>query len=60
MYCGWKKKPIIDLSIYTKNRNFRVPGSSKHAGFKQISISSRDFFMATRMADRRGFPDITT
>ena len=60
MYCELKKKPIIDLSIYTKNRNFKVPGSSKYVGFHQYPLPSRAFFMATRMADRLNPPDLKT
>ena len=60
MYCGLTKKPIIDLSIYTKNRNFKVPGSSKYVGFHQYPLPSRAFFMATRMADRLKPPDLKT
>ena len=59
MFCELTKKPVIDLSVYTKNRNFRVPGSSKYDGFYWAPLPSREFFMATRMADRIGFPDRT-
>ena len=59
MYCGLTKKPIIDLGIYTKNRNFRVPGSSKYHGFKYVPLPTRAFFMATRMADRLENPDLS-
>ena len=54
------KKPIIDLGIYTKNRNFKVPGSSKYHGFHRVPLPSYEFSMATRMADRLRIPDLTT
>ena len=54
MYCG------LDLGIYTRNRNFKIPGSSKYAGFYQYPFPSRAFFMATRMADRLKPPDLST
>ena len=60
MYCKLTKKPIIDLGIYTKNRNFRVPGSSKYHGFHRVPLPTQEFFMANRMAYRMRVPDLST
>ena len=60
MYCRLTKRPIIDMSIYSRNRNFKDPGSSKYAGFYQYPLPTRDFFMVTRMADRLKPPDLET
>ena len=60
MWCGKKKKPIIDFNIYSKNQPFRVPGSSKYVDYHTLPLPSLEFFMDTRMADRRTIPDINT
>ena len=62
MKCPLSGKPIIDLGIYTKNRTFRIPGSCKLAIPKDpacdplVPLPSKEFFMITRMADRREIP----
>ena len=58
MVHGDKSKPIVDLTIYTKNRLFRVPGSSKWEDYTQQPLPNRQFFMQTRMADRYHSSDI--
>lgn len=60
MYCELTKKPIVDMSTCSRNRIFKVPGSSKYHGFYQYALPSRKFFMATRMADRLKPPDLKT
>ena len=60
MWCGRKRKPIVDLDIYTKNRPFRVPGSSKYENYYPIPLPSWQFFLDTRMADRKTKADIMT
>jgi len=60
MFWADKRCPIVDLKIYTKDRLFRVPGSSKWEEYTQIPMPTRQFFMNTRMADRYVRPDITT
>ena len=60
MYCELTKKPIVDMSTYSRNRIFKVPGSSKYHRFYQYALPSRKFFMATRMADRLKPPDLKT
>ena len=60
MWCGRKKKPIMDLKIYTMNRPFRVPGSSKYDDYHPLPLPSRQLFTDTRMADRRTPPDLST
>ena len=60
MHCPFSKKPILDLDIYTKNRVFRVPGSSKYEEYVAVKMPSRDFFMRTKMADRLSTPQLTT
>ena len=60
--CPTTGKPILDLSIYSMNRTFRVPGSSKAAlpinpkCDPILPLPSWKFFMDTRMADRRKSP----
>ena len=62
MKCPLTGKPIIDMDIYTKNRTFRIPGSCKVAIPKNpecdplVPLPSKEFFMITRMADRREIP----
>ena len=58
MRCPVKRKPILDLSIYSKNRCWRVPGSTKGAEWpgENESLPEMDFFMQTRMSDRQGSP----
>ena len=60
MWCGRKKRPIMDLTIYTMNRPFRVPGSSKYDDYHPLPLPSRQLFTDTRMADRRTPPDLST
>ena len=60
MWCGRKRRPIVDLKIYTKNRTFRVPGSSKWKDYHPLPLPSLQFFIDTRMADRRTRPDWLT
>ena len=52
MVDGSNNKPIIDLSIYTKNRLFRVSCSSKWVDDALIPMPTQKFFMDTRLADR--------
>lgn len=47
-------KSIIDTKVYTKNRQWRVPGSSKPTADTQRSLPTKSFFMETRQSDRRG------
>ena len=53
-----KGKPILDLGVYTKNRCWRVPGSVKGAEWsvKNLVLPEKNFFIHTRMSDRRGSP----
>ena len=60
MWCGRKRRPIVDLTIYTRNRTFRVPGSSKWKDYHPRPLPSLEFFLDTRMADRRTQPDVLT
>ena len=60
MWCGRKKRPIIDLTIYTRNRVFRIPGSSKWDDYHPRPLPSKQFLIDTRMADRRTKPDLLT
>ena len=61
MRCPSVGKPILDLGIYTKNRTFRVPDSCKTTLPTKpmcdpiIPLPSKEFFIVTRMADRRKF-----
>ena len=59
MYCPWTGKPILDMGIYTKHRQFKIPGSSKAENNRQLPLPSRDFFKKCRIIDRRGDPDFT-
>ena len=59
MFCGCKKRPIMALNIYTKNRLFRVPGSSIGVDTNPPPMPSEKFFMESRMADRDGKPEVT-
>ena len=58
MRCPVKGKPILDLRVYTKNRCWRVPGSTKRAEWpgKNEPLPEKNFFMLTRMSDRRESP----
>ena len=51
-----KGKPILDLSVYTKNRHWKVPGSTKRAEWtsENLALPEKNFFMKTRMSDRHG------
>ena len=62
MWCPILEKPILDLKVYTKNRQFRIRGSLKGSEKKKPnpSLRHRDFFMSTRMCDRRGPPTYLT
>ena len=37
-------KPVIDLSVYTKNRQYRLPGCSKFQDNQTLPLPSLDFF----------------
>ena len=56
MKCSIKEKPILDLNVYTKNRCWRVPGSTKWAEWTSLNpaLPDKDQFMKTRMSDRQG------
>ena len=56
MKCPIKGKPILDLRVYTKNRCWRVPGSTKWAECTRWNpaLPEKEFFMKTRMSDRHG------
>ena len=56
MWCPILEKPILDLKVYTKNRQFRILGSLKGTEKKKPnpSLRHRDFFMSTHMCDRPG------
>ena len=56
MKCPVKGKPILDLKVYTKNRCWRVPGSTKWAECTSWNpaLPEKKFFMKTRMCDRQG------
>ena len=58
MKCPVLGKPILDPWLYTKNRCWRVPGSTKGAEWpgKNQSLPEKNFFIQTRMSDRRGRP----
>ena len=62
MKCPTTGKPILDLELFTKNKLFRIPGSSKTVLIKYLkcdlilSLHSGAFYMDTRMADRRQSP----
>ena len=47
------------MSIYRKNAQFRVPGSSKAKNYRPIELPNRDFLLQTRIVDHRGKPDYT-
>ena len=59
MYCPWTGKPIVDMDIYTKHRQFKLPGSSKAGSNRQLPLPTRDFLKKCRIIDRRGDPDFT-
>jgi hypothetical protein len=54
MKCPKTGEPLVDLKVYTKNRVFRVPGSSKLRGYRAVPLPTREFFMASRLGDRPG------
>ena len=45
------------MSIYRKNAQFRVPGSSKAKNYRPIALPKRNFLLKTRIVDLRGKPD---
>ena len=51
MWCPILEKPILDLKVYTKNRQFRIPGSLKGTEKEKPNppLPHRYFFMSTRM-----------
>lgn len=44
-------EPIIDFGVYTRNRAFRIPGSSKSDDYKEMKLPEKDFFMATVLSE---------
>ena len=42
---------IIDWGVYTKNRAFRLPGSSKEKNYRQLPFPERDFFLRCVIAN---------
>ena len=58
MYLSNGRKGIVDFSIYVRNTNFRIPGSSKAKNYHRQALPSRSFFIRTRMADREGIPEM--
>ena len=62
MRCPVKGKPILDLGVYTKNRCWRVPGSTKGAEWpgENEPLPEMALFMQTRMSDRQGSPTFST
>ena len=59
MYCPLTGDAIVDMSIYTKHRQFRIPGSSKSKYYVALELPTRDFLMKARIVDRQGKPDAT-
>ena len=62
MWCSTTTKPILDMRVYTKNRCWRVPGSTKwpdHSG-RNLPLPSMEMFLQTRMAERPGPPTWNT
>ena len=61
MWCEIKLKPLINLDIYTKDWAFKVVGSVKwhDRTYRQLTVSFKEFFMATRMAYRTGIPSFS-
>ena len=37
-------KPILDMKVYTSNRFFRLPGSSKFKAYRELKIPDFEFF----------------
>ena len=62
MWCPIMEKPILDLKVYTKNRQFRIPGSLKGTEKKKPNprLPHRDFFISSRMCDRPWPPTYLT
>ena len=62
MWCSSTVKPILDLKVYTKNRCFRIPGSTKWPKHFETNppLPPHELFMLSRMADRPGPPTYTT
>ena len=56
--CEIKHKPLINLDVYTKDWAFKVVESVNwhDRTYHQLTVPSKEFFMATRMADRTGIP----
>ena len=61
IWCEIKLKPLINLDIYTKDWAFKVVGSVNwhDRTYQQLTVPSKEFFMATRMADRTGIPSFS-
>ena len=53
-------KPIVDMNVYTRNRAFRFPGSTKYAERTTRPLPTRDFAHSIRMGDLRGSPDVSS
>ena len=49
-----KKKPIIDFGVYTKNRAFRLPGSTKFSEKQKLAFPSLDTFQNSIISYPRG------
>ena len=61
MWCATRTKPLVNMDIYTKDWAFKVVGSIKWCdrAYHQLSMPSKELFLATRMADRTGSPSFT-
>ena len=59
--CEIKHKPLINLDVYTKDWAFKVVDSVnwRDRTYHQLTVPSKEFFMATRMADRTGIPSFS-
>ena len=47
------------MSIYTRHRQFRIPGSSKAKNYSALKLPSREFLEKARIIDRQGPADFT-
>ena len=61
MWCATRRKPLVNMDIYTKDWAFKVVGSIKWCdrAYHQLPLPSEELFLATRMADRTGSPSFT-
>ena len=59
MYCPWTGKPILNMGVYTPNRQLKIPGSSKDGTSKRVPLPPREFLRKCRIIDRQGVPDFT-